>query len=85
MGEIMDEFIINDMTRIIARRDDGALLATNHPSATFNDIYENAVIIDEKMNIISPLLPIGSLTKNDIWELENYYLLPVIHNEQIQK
>lgn len=70
----MDKFTIDKRTRIIARRDDGALLATNHPSATFNDIYEEAVIIDNN-EILSPILPIGSLTKVDDWEIADYYFL----------
>lgn len=70
-----NDFEINENTRIIGRRDDGALLATNHPSISFNDIYEKAVILDENMNLLSSELPIGSITKFDYWEEENHYLL----------
>lgn len=71
----MTEFIINNKTRVIGRRDDGVLIVTNHPSHSLSDIYENAVIIDTDGNILSPLLPIGSLTKFDTWYEENYYFI----------
>lgn len=69
----MKEFITSN-TRIIASRDDGALLATNHPTATLNDIFELSFIIDKNENILSPILTIGSITKFDNWYSENYYL-----------
>lgn len=69
----MEEFITNN-TRIIAKRDDGALLATNHPTATLNDILETCFILDEKKKILSPIVTIGSITKFDNWYEEDYYL-----------
>ena len=56
------------MVRIIAKRDDGALLATKSDTATINSIDEKGMIISSNGAYLSPLLPIGTLTKSDNWE-----------------
>jgi len=66
--------VINYNTRVIGKRDDGALLVTNHSTASMNDIFENAFIIDENEKILSVEMPIGSIIKFDDWEEENHYL-----------
>lgn len=71
----MNKFEINYKTRVVGRRDDGAMIVTNHPSRTLNDIYEKATIIDNNYNILSSNETIGKLTKFDTWKVEDEYLL----------
>lgn len=56
------------MVRIIGKRSDGALLATNSINATINDIEQLGIIINSRGAYLSEELPIGTLTKFDIWE-----------------
>lgn len=62
-----NNFVINNNTRIIAKRGN-EYLVTNDPNATIEDIFVKAVIINNNREIISPILPIGTLTKDGYWE-----------------
>ena len=67
----MGKFSINNNTRVIAKKE-GLLLVTNNQTANLNDLFELAVIINDNGEILSPVLPICVLTKNDNWEWEDY-------------
>ncbi len=62
----MEEFIFTDNTRLIAEND-GYYIATNDLNATLADIYKLGIMIDSNKNFISPVLYIGSLTKDYGW------------------
>ena len=66
------DFRISSDTRIIAKKSN-CLLVTNNSIASLNTIFEKAVIIDEKGNILSPKLPIGVLSKDTTWVWENKF------------
>ena len=59
---------IDENTKIIAKdMDDDIYIAVINPMATFRDIKEKGVVIDCEGNIISPILPIGVLSKGGEW------------------
>lgn len=71
----MKEFKINYKTRVIGRRDDEAMIITNHPSHTLTNIEEKVVLIDKEHNILSNNETIGKIIKFDNYSSVNEYLL----------
>ncbi len=74
---------INENTKIVARdMDEDIYIATINPMATFRDIKEKGAIIDMEGNIISPILPIGVLSKGGDWLPEDTFFGELIKKKR---
>ncbi|MBO5138432.1 MAG: ADP-ribosylglycohydrolase family protein [Bacilli bacterium] len=63
----MEMFELNQNTRVIGIQADRKLLS-NDPEATIDTISKKGVIVNKEGKIISPILPIGILTKGGYWK-----------------